>query len=351
MYGIVFVFLASFVTTIAFTPVVRSFADKYGILDEPGHRKIHNNSVPSLGGIAIYFGLLASIITNWHPEFQTELYGIITAGTIILLIGIADDVYGLSAMIKLFGQIIVSLILVSFGVRFVFVTEATGSIVHLSTVLGVSLTVFWMVGMMNAINLTDGLDGLAAGVSCIGAASLGIISVFYEIGMPTFLSAAICGASLGFLIFNFNPAKIFLGDSGAMLLGFLLGSITVLSATSRSGTMTLFVPILALGVPIFDTGFAILRRLASGRCIFAADQEHLHHRLVSKGHTQKQAVLMIHGISLCLGVIAVFVSRLTPIAVMFTVIIVLVVLIYGGTRIGLISTYPKHIHRSFDTKR
>jgi UDP-GlcNAc:undecaprenyl-phosphate GlcNAc-1-phosphate transferase len=350
MYGIVFVFLASLITTIAFTPVVRLFADKYGIFDEPGHRKIHNNSVPSLGGIAIYFGLLASIMTIWNPESQIELYGIIIAGTIILLIGIADDVYGLSAMTKLFGQIIVSLILVSFGVKFVFATEATGSIVYLG-VLGVPLTVFWMVGMMNAINLTDGLDGLAAGVSCIGAASLGIISVFYEIGIPTFLSAAICGTSLGFLIFNFNPAKIFLGDSGAMLLGFFLGSITVLSATSRSSTMTLFIPILVLGVPIFDTGFAILRRFASGRCIFAADQEHLHHRLVSKGYTQKQAVLIIYGISVCLGVIAVLVSHLTPIAVMFTVIIVLVVLIYGGTRTGLISTYPKHIHRSFDTKQ
>ena len=256
MQDIVLMFLASFATVVVCTPVVRLFAKKNGFFDEPGHRKIHNNSLPSLGGISSYVALLVSVIIKWHSGFPTELYGILIAGTVIFLIGVLDDIYGLSPMIKLYGQIIVSLILVGFGVRFVFVKEMSDSVMGLG-VLGIPLTVFWMVGMMNAMNLIDGLDGLATGISCIAAASFGIISVFNGIGVSSYLSAAICGASLGFLIFNFNPAKIFLGDSGAMLLGFLLGSITVLNSMSQSTTMTLFIPILVLGVPIFDTGFAI----------------------------------------------------------------------------------------------
>lgn len=345
MHKVFYAFLPAFAATFVFTPVVRYFARKYGICDEPGQRKIHNSSVPSLGGIAIYIGLLAAILTNWNPEFRTELYGIITGSTIILLIGILDDIYDLSAMKKLLGQILVSLILVAFGVKFVFLSEVIGSIM-LSDVLGVPLTVLWLIGMMNVINLIDGLDGLAAGVSFIGAVSLGIISIFYESGVSTFLAAAICGSSLGFLVFNFNPAKIFLGDSGAMLLGFLLGCITVLNGASAGSTTTLVIPILVFGVPIFDTGFAILRRYMAGRCIVAADKDHLHHRLVLKGHTQRQAVVRIYGISLCLGTIAVLVSRLSPVAVMFTAVVVLVVLTYGGIRADLIFIHPRYQYRS-----
>lgn len=326
-------FAVSLVLVLVFTPFARRLAVWLGAVDMPHDRKVHENPTPSLGGVAILLSVIVSLLlckvlvsyfsTLARPQGMVDalssyqLLGIILASTFIAVMGAVDDMRHLSPWMKLAGQVMGALVLVSFGVEISSIALPRGNVLDLaaSPILSILLTIIWMVAFTNIINLIDGLDGLAAGIAFISAVAF----FFYGSrvgGDPNTLqamviSAAVGGACLGFLRYNFNPASIFMGDSGAQFLGFILGAISIQGILKRTAVATMFTPIIILAVPIIDTGLAILRRARKGRPFHYADKEHIHHRLLYIGHSQRQAVMIIYlwtavltGIALALEFVA-----------------------------------------------
>jgi UDP-GlcNAc:undecaprenyl-phosphate GlcNAc-1-phosphate transferase len=226
----------------------------------------------------------------------------------IFALGIADDLKPLPAKLKFLIQIGAAAIAVYLGVRIDFLSNPAGGLILLPAYVGVPLTIFWLVGITNTINLIDGLDGLAGGVSLIAASTTALIA--YQTHQPVIalLALALIGSTIGFLRYNWNPAKIFMGDSGSLFLGFTLAAVSVVGVLKLLATAALLVPVLILGVPIFDTTFAIVRRALQRRPIFSPDRGHLHHRLLGMGFSQRRAVLIIYGICLLLGGTALFLT-------------------------------------------
>ncbi|MBN2026933.1 MAG: undecaprenyl/decaprenyl-phosphate alpha-N-acetylglucosaminyl 1-phosphate transferase [Actinobacteria bacterium] len=312
----VLAFAVSLVLVLVLTPQARRLAMWLGAVDMPHDRKVHENPTPTLGGVAIFLAviislLLSKIVVSYSSAMAKpqgmvdalssyQLLGIILAATFIAVLGAIDDMRHLSPWMKLAGQVMAALVLVSFGVEISTIALPRGNVIDLtaSPILSILLTVVWMVAFTNIINLIDGLDGLAAGIAFISAGAF----FFYgsRVGadpntlQAMVISAAVGGACLGFLRYNFNPANIFMGDSGAQFLGFILGAISIQGILKRTAVATLFTPIIILAVPIMDTGLAILRRARKGRPFHYADKEHIHHRLLYIGHTQRQAVLIIY---------------------------------------------------------
>jgi len=229
------------------------------------------------------------------------LMGLFAGAGMIFLLGIADDLKPLPAKLKLVIQIAAAAVAVYLGVRVEVLSNPMGGVILLAPWISYGLTVFWLVGITNTINLIDGLDGLAGGVSLIAASTCALIAFQTRQPALALLSIALVGATIGFLRYNWNPAKIFMGDSGSLFLGFTLGAIAVVGLLKVVATAALLVPILILGVPIFDTTFAIIRRAAQRRPIFSPDRGHLHHRLLGMGFSQRRAVLVIYGICLLFG--------------------------------------------------
>jgi len=324
------VITVSAVVSLALTPVVRAFARRVGAMDFPGRRKIHVHPIPSLGGIAIIVAFAAALLLGMslNPALAKPLAGKLTGvllGCLILMgVGIYDDTKGARPTVKLAGQIAAAIVLLVYGFnveKFTSPLSETGSIV-LPDAVGVMLTVLWVVGLTNSINLIDGLDGLAAGIVFIASLTMMSVAVYrgdYEIGL---LSLAIAGAVLGFLKYNFSPASIFMGDTGSMCLGFILASMSLLGTSKSTVAVALLVPIASMAVPLMDTGLAFLRRLVRGTHPFKGDREHLHHRLLALGLSQRQAVKLIYFISAYLGVIA-FITVLIPFKYTFLILIIL----------------------------
>ncbi|MDI6873396.1 glycosyltransferase family 4 protein [Candidatus Solincola sp.] len=310
------IFAASLLLALFLTPVARRWAERLGAVDMPHDRKVHENPTPTLGGLAILVAVVFSILAGKvlvrivpslaRPVGMSDalssyqLLGIIIASSLVAVLGAVDDMRRLSPWMKLAGQVAASLVLISFGVEISTVALPRGNVLDLSAspLLSILLTLVWMVAFTNIINLIDGLDGLAAGVCTISAAAF----FFYgtRIGgdpntlQATVVSAAVAGACLGFLRHNFHPASIFMGDSGAMFLGFILGAVSIQGILKRTAVATLFTPLIILAVPIADTGLAILRRARKGKPFHYADKEHIHHRLLYIGHSQRQAVFIIY---------------------------------------------------------
>jgi UDP-GlcNAc:undecaprenyl-phosphate GlcNAc-1-phosphate transferase len=293
-----FAFLVSFLTT----PLVIKLAHRFGALDIPkDNRRVHNKPMPLWGGVAIYVGFFLSMLIFSNIETQ-KLIGLFVSSTLILVTGMIDDVKDLGAKTKLVIQIICAGILVKAGFEINYFTNFFGEsgYIHLG-ILSVPVSIIWIVGVTNTVNLIDGLDGLAAGISAIAAVTLGYIAFTnhrYDAAMITLILA---GSSAGFLPHNFNPAKIFMGDTGALFLGLVLSAISIEGALKGATALTVVVPILALGVPIFDTAFAILRRMINKRPIMEADKGHLHHRMLSTGLNQRKVVLSMYLISALMG--------------------------------------------------
>jgi len=318
------------VVSLILTPVVRAFARRVGAMDMPGRRKIHAHPVPSLGGIAIIvaFGAAVLLGISLHPDLGellgSKLTGILFGCLILMGVGIYDDTKGARPTVKLAGQIAAAIVLLVYGFnieKFTSPLSETGSIA-VPTIVGVMLTVLWVVGLTNSINLIDGLDGLAAGIVFIASLTMMSVAVYrgdYEIGL---LSLAIAGAVLGFLKYNFSPASIFMGDTGSMCLGFIFAAMSLLGASKSTVAVALLVPIASMAVPLMDTGLAFLRRLIRGTHPFKGDREHLHHRLLALGLSQRQAVKLIYFISAYLGVIA-FITVLIPFRYTFLILIIL----------------------------
>jgi len=305
----IFIFLTAFVLALIFTPVAIWIAPKIGAVDIPKDaRRMHTKPMPRFGGMAIFIGAMAAIIVFMGND--PRVIGILIGGICVYALGVVDDLKGMPAKVKLLGQIGCASIVFSFGIRIQFITNHFGD--GHSYLVGVTsfiITIIWIVGIMNTVNLIDGLDGLAAGVAAI--ASLSICYTAYIHGMyeVTLAMLAIAGGALGFLPYNFHPAKIFMGDSGSLFLGFMLAAFSIMGPVKGATIVATIVPVLVLGIPIFDTAFAILRRLINRRPIMEADKGHLHHRMMAVGLGQRRTVLMIYGISAVMGIAAVLYSR------------------------------------------
>jgi UDP-N-acetylmuramyl pentapeptide phosphotransferase/UDP-N-acetylglucosamine-1-phosphate transferase len=327
-------FFIALIVSYAVTPGVKKLAIKIGAIDKPDERKVHTHVIPRLGGLAIYIGFMAAVLYSM-PVFS-EFFGFLLGAAAIVLLGIWDDIRNIPARVKLAGQIIAAAIPVAYGVQIEWVTNPFGTILIIPEWLAVPVTVFWIVGFTNTVNLIDGLDGLAAGVSVIASISMFFMAVSMNQYLPAMILVAMSGAALGFLQYNFNPAKIFMGDTGSMLLGYTMAVVAVLGLVKTAATVALIVPIIALGVPIMDTLFAIIRRKMSGVPVFQPDKGHLHHRLLALGMTQKQAVLSMYMVSVLLGFVAVFVANVGYKTGIVTIAAVLAVCIYSARRIGVL---------------
>lgn len=305
--NILVTFIVAFIITFALTPFVKKLAFRVGAVDIPkDNRRMHKKPTARMGGLAIYIGFVVSAIhfSNMEPSVT----GILIGSTIIVILGIFDDIYALSAKLKLIFQIVAALCPVIAGVQIDFI-----KVPHMISEYGyiglgwfaIPVTVLWIIGITNAINLLDGLDGLACGVSSISALTLLFIAII--VGEPdvAFITSALAGACFGFLPYNFNPAKLFMGDTGSLFLGFVLSSISVQGLFKGYAVISIAAPLLILGLPIFDTASAIIRRIKNHQPIMSPDRGHLHHRLVDAGFSQKQAVSIIYILCLILCIAAV----------------------------------------------
>ena len=339
-------FSIAIIISIILTPLVIVLAEKTGAMDKPDKRKVHKKPIPRIGGLGIFLACIVSVIAmaildDFQGESLKEIIGLLVSGTFIVFVGLVDDYKNLPAKVKLLGQIFAAVILVLiFDVRIDFISDPFGDYIYLEY-FAVPVTIFWLVGLTNTVNLIDGLDGLAAGVSAIAAITIMLVALEQNFLLVAILTAALAGSATGFLFYNSHPAKIFMGDTGSMFLGFMLAGISVIGAVKSATTIALVVPILALGVPIFDTTFAIIRRLLGGQPIFKPDKGHLHHRLLSIGFTQRQAVFLMYVISALLGLSAVALTEVSRQMAMLILLVVIVAILYGAKKLGILRLADK----------
>ena len=291
---LLFAFVISFLISFAGTPIVKFLAFRIGAVDVPrDNRRMHKEPIARLGGLAIFYGFIISILC--FAEIDTALRGILIGSIVIVILGVFDDIYGLNALFKFVIQIMAALIVVMHGVRIDHISSfGIGSTPYINLgMFAIPITVLWIVGVTNALNLIDGLDGLAAGVSTISTISLFAISLITrEVGVAI-VTAAIAGAGFGFMPYNLHPAKIFMGDTGSTFLGFMLACVSIVGLFKGYAVISMAVPFLILGLPIFDTAIAIIRRVLHGQSPMHPDRGHVHHRLIDMGFNQKQSVSIL----------------------------------------------------------
>ena len=330
----IFAFIVSFAFTFATTPLVRRFAFKIGALDIPkDNRRMHKKPTPRIGGLAIIFGFTVATLCFAQPSRQ--LYGTLAGAAIIAVMGVIDDCKNLPAKLKFVIQIIAALVVVFAGDIKIDVFTNPNFLSDnpywvLPEWLSVTLTVIWIVFITNAVNFIDGLDGLAAGVSAIMSISLVFISIRVGEYSIAILGIALMGSCFGFLPFNFNPAKIFMGDTGSTFLGFMLATLSIQGVFKSYAVISFAVPLLILGLPLFDALFAMIRRILRGQSPMTADRGHLHHRLVDMGFSQKQTVFILYAISGVLGITAVLLAESGVLRALLLVICVLILLLIGS---------------------
>ncbi|MFJ8517802.1 glycosyltransferase family 4 protein [Lysinibacillus xylanilyticus] len=304
--------IAAFVASILLTPLVKRLAFKIGAVDAPNYRKVHARIMPRLGGLAIFLSFLIAVaifqpILIINENGSNFLLAIIIGACIIVATGVVDDMREISAKAKLVGQLIAALIVIFVGgiqidmINLPFIGELNFGF------LSIPLTILWIVGITNAINLIDGLDGLAAGVSTIALITLAIMAIIMGNMFVLAIAAILAASTFGFLFYNFHPAKIFMGDTGALFLGFMI-SVLALLGFKNVTVVTLIIPVIILGVPISDTFFAIVRRVRMKKKWSDPDKSHLHHRLLDMGFTHRQTVLIIYGIAIMFGLAAIIFS-------------------------------------------
>lgn len=306
LYSIFLPIIIAAAISYSMTPLVIKLAHKIGAIDVPkDNRRVHKTPIPRLGGLAIYVAFMVTYLSLNSMSGVKEM-GLVIGSLVIIAAGVIDDLKPISAKVKLAAQILAAAILFYSGIRIDFLTNyiRPSEMVDMGF-MSLPMTIFWIVGITNTVNLIDGLDGLAAGISTIAAGSLAYVAIINGRTETALVTLAIVGACAGFLPYNANPAKIFMGDTGSLFLGFILAA-TSIDGSIKGATFIVFAaPIMALGVPIFDTSFAILRRMINKRPIMEADKGHLHHRFLKLGFDQKTAVMMMYLISALLGVSAI----------------------------------------------
>lgn len=302
--------LLALIVSFLATPLVRRLAFKIGAVDIPrDSRRMHDHPIPRLGGLAIFLGFLVSVLA--YADLDMELQGILIGAVIIVILGIADDVHSLPAKFKLVVQIIAALCAALHGVVIEVINNPNVFSENEYWVLGgwsIPISVIWIIAITNAVNLIDGLDGLADGISTIGALTMLILALILGEHEISLVCGALVGACVGFLPYNLNPARIFMGDTGSTFLGFILACVSIQGLFKYYAVISFLVPFIILGLPIFDTASAIIRRLLKGQSPMVADRSHIHHKLIDLGLNQKQAVSTLYIISGVLGLSAVLLA-------------------------------------------
>ena len=310
----------SMIVSLILTPIVIKVSHKLGIVDQPNFRKVHTKPISVLGGTVILLSFLVGIWLG-HP-IETEVKPLVIGSVLIYLVGLIDDIYDLKPIIKLMGQIVAALVVVYYGVTIDFISLPIGPTIHFG-ILGIPITVVWIVAITNAINLIDGLDGLASGVSMIALMTIGFIAILQANIFIIMICSVLIGALLGFLFFNFHPAKIFLGDSGALLVGFIVGFLSLLGFKNIT-FVSLFFPIVILAVPFIDTLFAMIRRVKKGQHIMQADKSHLHHKFLELGYSHRQTVLLIYSIAILFSLSSIILYLSQPWGVFMMLILIFI---------------------------
>ena len=302
--------LVAAAVSFASTPMVKTLACKVGAIDVPkDNRRMHKVPIPRMGGLAIFLAFLLSVLV--FADIDRQMQGILLGSIMIVILGVLDDIMALKALPKLFVQIAAAGVAVWHGCTIQFVSNpnvfSEATYLNLGW-LSIPITVLWIVGITNAVNLIDGLDGLACGVSTISAISMLVIALLVSESDVALVMAALVGACLGFMPYNKNPAKMFMGDTGSTFLGYILATISIQGLFKYYAIVSFAVPFLILGLPMFDTLFAIIRRLAHGQNPMAPDRGHIHHRLIDMGFSQKQAVAIAYMLTGILGLAAVLLT-------------------------------------------
>jgi len=336
--SMIFAVVVAAIIAFATTPIAKLIARRVGAMDYPSARRINKKPMPRIGGLAIFFGFIVAVLC-FVDVGSPEIRGILLGAVIIVSLGALDDVYQLPALVKFLVQIGAALIVVCHGVDVNVITNPfkDGAYIHLGF-WSYPITVLWIVGVTNAMNLMDGLDGLAAGISAISSFALFIVAIFTGMGNIAILIAAVIGACLGFLPYNSHPASIFMGDTGSNFLGFILAAISVQGLFKSYAVVSLLIPLMILGLPIFDTSFTIMRRIKNKQSIFQPDRGHLHHRLMDGGYSHQQTVYILYVISalaaLSAVVLLLFGSARAMVLIVAIVLIALATLSFTGFRLS-----------------
>lgn len=331
-------FLLAFSGAVIFTPISIFLAKEFRVLDKPQMRKVHLQPMPRWGGIGIYLGFFfALLLVYWifpsvknllsfrylsrfgEVSLRQQLVGIIFGATVVFILGLIDDKKPVQALTKFLVQIIASYIAMDYGVRISgLALPFLRRFYDFPLILSQLLSVFWICGFMNTINLADGLDGLAAGIAGIAALTFFIVSLIQgmtrqiilanQLKLAALLSVLLMGVCLGFLVYNFHPAKVFMGDSGALFLGFLLAGISAVGTLKTAAIVSLFIPVIVVALPVVDVLLAIIRRIQQGRKIMEPDRQHIHHRLLRFGWSQREVVLFIYVLTLLLSIVSITVT-------------------------------------------
>ena len=335
-------FLIALAISLGATPLSIWLAKRFDVMDHPNARKVHAMPIPRWGGLGIYLGIVGCIgaLSLWFPhfdqllEFHQSLYaqgrfidrisldhqlaGILVGLTLVVVLGMMDDRKPVSALPKLLTMIIASLMAMNYGVKITGLRLPFLDYYQFPVLLSQALTVFWIIGFMNAINLSDGLDGLAAGLAAIAAATFLAVAIIQghtdtlfiakQLKLAGVLSAVLCGSCLGFLPYNFSPARVFMGDGGALGVGFLLGAITVIGTLKTTAVLSLMIPVIVVALPVLDVSLAMIRRYRKKARIMEPDRDHLHHRLMNRGWTGREVVLLVYVLTLILSIVAIFLA-------------------------------------------
>ena len=350
---IIAAFAVAAVLSYFFTPPVKNFAHKVGAIDVPKDaRRMHKKPIPRLGGLAIYGGFLCSILI--FGQLDETMLCVLLGAAIIVALGIFDDVLALGAKLKFVVQIVAAAIPVCIGdLQIGLFTNlnplSDTPFVHLG-ILAVPATIIWIVGITNAVNLIDGLDGLAVGVSSIAAITMLAVALLTG-NMPIAITmAALAGACIGFMPYNLNPAKIFMGDTGSTFLGYMLATVSIMGLFKFYAVISFAVPFLILGLPIFDTANAIIHRVAAGRSPMSPDRGHVHHKLIDMGFNQKQAVAILYAISATLGLTAVVLTSSGEVKAIVLLLAVLAAILVGACIIYGAEHWSKHAPENKEDK-
>lgn len=328
-------FLLAALIALALTPVVIRLSHRFGILKRPGGRHVHLEPIPHVGGIAIAVSVF--LVAGAMEGFSATMVAYFAGALVIFALGIVDDLRPLSARVKLMGQIVAGLTFAVLGGTIANLTNPFGAMLHLGW-LGLPLATLWIVAVVNAVNLIDGLDGLAAGITAIAAGAMVLVAAHRGEGETAVLAACVAGSSLGFLRYNAHPARIIMGDTGSGFLGYTLATLAIVGSVKDTTALTLAAPLVVLALPIFDTGFAILRRVKNHQPIGIPDDYHIHHRLLRKGLGQWRTVLVLYAVTALFALLAVVMVDLPALTWLASalVVVLMVALVWAASRYGII---------------
>ena len=329
---------AAFIASIILTPLVIKLAYRIGAVDHPNYRKVHAKVMPRIGGLAIFGAfLIGYLILRPEAEHPENAIGMFIGAFIIIALGFLDDMFEITAKAKLAGQLVAAIVVTTWGgLQIEFINLPLIGQFDFGY-LSLPITIIWIIGITNAINLIDGLDGLAAGVSTIALLSITVMALIMGNTFVIAVAAILAVSSLGFLFYNFHPAKIFMGDTGSLFMGYMI-SVLALLGFKNVAVVSLVIPIIMLGVPISDTFFAIVRRVRMKQKITAPDKSHLHHCLLRAGLSHRQTVLVIYGLAILFGVAAVLFSQATVWGAIVLIVVMLIVIELFVEIIGLAGT-------------